>query len=330
MPTQAPEPPPTEPRAAEPRAAESRAAESRAAEPRAAEPRAAQPPALAVTGLRKSFGGVRVLHDFELTIPAQAPAAQTGAAQPGAAVAILGQNGAGKTTLLNLITRLVPADAGQIEVFGHDVLRSGARHLAGFGVARTFQSPRLLLDETCLNNVTLAARSVRRRRDGTSHDKDSGERTGGERTSTAATQRAADALDRVGLGAQAGRIAGTLPFGSRKLVELARALALQPRLLLLDEPAAGLSDLEEGRLAGVLTGLADAGITLLLIEHRMALVAATAGRVVMMDGGAIVFDGDAAAALASPLVRERYLGAGFEQVKTTDLSEPGPEGSERP
>lgn len=250
----------------------------------------ADPPALHVTGLRKSFGGVRVLHDFELTIPARSQAV----------VAILGQNGAGKTTLLNLVTRLVPADAGKIEVFGHNVLAAGARHLAGYGVARTFQSPRLLLDETCLSNVALGAQSVRRGRDG---------------GAAAATRRAAEALDRVGLAAQASRITGTLPFGSRKLVELARALALQPRLLLLDEPAAGLSDVEESRLAEVLTDLANAGITLLLIEHRMALVAATARRVVMMDGGAIVFDGDAATAIASPLVRERYLGAGFDQVK---------------
>lgn len=253
------------------------------------------PPALHVTGLRKSFGGVRVLHDFGLTIPAQSQAA----------VAILGQNGAGKTTLLNLITRLVPADGGTIEVFGHNVLALGARHLAGYGVARTFQSPRLLLDETCLSNVVLGAQSIKRRGD----------------KGNAAMRRATEALDRVGLAAHARRVAGTLPFGSRKLVELARALALQPRLLLLDEPAAGLSDLEESRLAQVLTGLTDAGITLLLIEHRMALVAATARRVVMMDGGAIVFDGDATAAIASPLVRERYLGAGFDQVK--------PEGSER-
>ncbi|MGH3297862.1 MAG: ABC transporter ATP-binding protein [Trebonia sp.] len=272
-----------------------------------------EPPPLAVTGLRKSFGGVRVLHDFELTIPARSREAESGAA-----VAILGQNGAGKTTLLNLITRLVPADAGRIEVFGHDVLKSGARHLAGFGVARTFQSPRLLLDETCLNNVALGAQSVRRGRDARG------------RSRAAAMRHAADALDRVGLAAQSRRLTGTLPFGSRKLVELARAVALQPRLLLLDEPAAGLSDIEESRLAGVLTGLADAGITLLLIEHRMALVAATAGRVVMMDGGAIVFDGDAAAALASPLVRERYLGAGFDQVKPPDLIEQGREGSGQP
>jgi len=281
---------------------------------------ATEPPALAVTGLRKSFGGVRVLHDFELTIPAQSQGAQSRTARARAAVAILGQNGAGKTTLLNLITRLVPADAGRIEVFGHDVLKSGARHLAGYGVARTFQSPRLLLDETCLSNVALGAQSVRPGRASASAG---GDGAGRDRGSTAARRRAADALDRVGLAAQAKRIAGTLPFGSRKLVELARALALQPRLLLLDEPAAGLSDLEESRLAGVLTELADEGITLLLIEHRMALVAATARRVVMMDGGAIVFDGDAAAAIASPLVRERYLGAGFDQVKPDEAEGSG-------
>ena len=259
-----------------------------------------QAPALHVAGLRKSFGGVRVLHEFGLVIPAGSQAC----------VAILGQNGAGKTTLLNLITRLVPADAGTIEVFGHNVLAGGARHLAGYGVARTFQSPRLLLDESCLDNVALGALSVRRGREG---------------GRPAAMRRALDALDRVGLGAQAGRIAGTLPFGSRKLVELARALAPRPRLLLLDEPAAGLSDLEEGRLADVLTGLTEAGIAMLLIEHRMALVAATARRVVMMDGGTIVFDGGAAEAIASPLVRERYLGAGFDQVRPA-----GHEGSEHP
>jgi ABC-type branched-subunit amino acid transport system ATPase component len=306
--------------------------------PAPGESRAEDPPPLAVTGLRKSFGGVRVLHDFELTIPAQSQEAQSReapsqeapsrAAGSPAAVAILGQNGAGKTTLLNLITRIVPADAGRIEVFGHDVLRSSARHLAGYGVARTFQSPRLLLDETCLNNVALGAQSVRGGRHSLSRDRLSRDRPSRDRSRAAALRRAADALDQVGLAGQASRIAGTLPFGSRKLVELARALALQPRLLLLDEPAAGLSDLEESRLAGVLTGLTDAGITLLLIEHRMALVAATAGRVVMMDGGAIVFDGDTAAAVASPLVRERYLGAGFDQGKPADLREPRPEGNQ--
>ena len=240
------------------------------------------PAALAVSGLCKSFGGVQVLSDFTLTVPAA----------PDTSVAILGQNGAGKTTLLNLITRLIPADAGMITVFGHDVLARPARYLARHGVGRTFQSPRLLLDETCLGNVALGAMSAGRR---------DGNPAG----------RAAAALDRVGLAGQAGRVAGTLPFGTRKLVELARALVIGPRLLLLDEPAAGLSAAEERDLAAVLVALRASGITLLLNEHRMALVTAVARRVVMMDGGAIVFDGDPAQAMASPVVRERYLGAGF-------------------
>jgi ABC-type branched-subunit amino acid transport system ATPase component len=248
-------------------------------------PAAPPPPAaLAVAGLCKSFGGVRVLSDLTLSVPAA----------PDTSVAVLGQNGAGKTTLLNLVTRLIPADAGTISVFGQDMLRRPARHLARHGVARTFQSPRLLLDETCLGNVALGALSAAR----------------GHRS--AAVRRAVESLERVGLAAHAGRTVGTLPFGSRKLVELARALAIAPRLLLLDEPAAGLSEAEERALAEILVALRASGITLLLIEHRMALVMATANRVVMMDSGSIVFDGGAAEAMASPLVRERYLGAGFD------------------
>lgn len=243
------------------------------------------PAALAVTGLCKSFGGVRVLSDLTLSVPAA----------PDTSVAVLGQNGAGKTTLLNLVTRLIPADAGTISVFGQDMLRRPARHLTRHGVARTFQSPRLLLDETCLGNVALGALSAGR----------------GHRS--AAVRRAVESLERVGLAAHAGRIVGTLPFGSRKLVELARALAIAPRLLLLDEPAAGLSEAEERALAAILVALRTSGITLLLIEHRMALVTATASRVVMMDSGTIVFDGGAAEAMATPLVRERYLGAGFAE-----------------
>jgi ABC-type branched-subunit amino acid transport system ATPase component len=243
------------------------------------------PAALSVAGLCKSFGGVQVLTDLTLSVPAA----------PETSVAILGQNGAGKTTLLNLVTRLIPADSGTITIFGQDMLRRPARYLARHGVARTFQSPRLLLDETCLANVALGALSA------------------GAGRRSAAVRGARESLERVGLSAHAGRIVGTLPFGSRKLVELARALAIAPRLLLLDEPAAGLSDAEERSLAEVLVALRASGIVLLLIEHRMALVAAAASRVVMMDSGAIVFDGGAAEALTSPLVRERYLGPGFAE-----------------
>ena len=236
-----------------------------------------------ISGLCKSFGGLNVLSDFELEIPQAADMA----------VAVLGQNGAGKTTLVNLITRILPVDAGTIEVYGKDVLALPSRALAPLGVGRTFQSPRLLLDDTVLDNVLLGS---------VAHGNWRGQ---ARRTALASAQ---DALETVSLADQAGRTMRSLPFGSRKLVELARALIARPRVLLLDEPAAGLSQVEEEHLAEVLVRLRQTGMTLLLIEHRMMLVKAVAQRVVMMASGKIVFDGTVAQALASSVVKEGYLG----------------------
>ena len=239
--------------------------------------------ALHLTGLCKSFGGMKVLVDFNLAIPRE----------PDTAVAVLGQNGAGKTTLLNLVTRLLPADSGAITIDGVDVVPLPSRALAHQGVGRTFQSPRLLLDDTVIDNVLLG--SVAQGKWG----------RGGR---AAQVKRAEAALEQVGLHQLARRPIRSLPFGSRKLVELARALVSQPRLLLLDEPAAGLSQVEEERLAQILIQLRQSGVILLLIEHRMLLVTAVAKRVVMMDSGRIVFDGNVNEALESPIVREGYLG----------------------
>lgn len=239
--------------------------------------------ALRISGLCKSFGGLVVLSDLELSIPCRA----------GTAVAVLGQNGAGKTTLLNLITRLLPIDAGVIEVHGTDVASLPRRALPGHGIGRTFQSPRLLIEDTVMDNVLLGA---------VTHGKWRG---GGRR---AHLEKAEAALEQVGLQDLAGRPVRSLPFGSRKLVELARALAGDPSLLLLDEPAAGLSQVEEERLGQILVRLREAGVILLLIEHRMMLVTSVARRVVMMDSGRIVFDGRVQDALDSAVVRDGYLG----------------------
>lgn len=244
---------------------------------------AASEHALHITGLCKGFGGLKVLEDFSLVIPREADTA----------VAVLGQNGAGKTTLLNLITRLLPVDSGAITVDGVDVVPLPSRALAHQGVGRTFQSPRLLVDDTVIDNVLLGAVTQRTWR------------RGGR---AAHVERAEAALEQVGLHDLARRPIRSLPFGSRKLVELARALVSQPRLLLLDEPAAGLSQVEEERLAQILVQLRQSGVILLLIEHRMLLVTAVAKRVVMMDSGRIVFDGSVNEALESPIVREGYLG----------------------
>jgi len=245
------------------------------------------PPVLEVRGLHKSFGVLRVLRGLDLSVPDQ----------PGTAVAVLGQNGAGKTTLLNLITRLLPADEGAIAVYGHDVMSRQTRHLHLIGIGRTFQSPRLLLDHSVIDNVLLGLVGRGTWRSG--------------RKVTCITEAEA-ALERVGLVDEAGRAASALPFGSRKLVELARALAAAPRLLLLDEPAAGLSSVEETVLGRVLVSLRDDGVALLLIEHRMDLVTAVARRVVFMEAGTVIFDGDTAGALRSDVVRHGYLGVGFD------------------
>lgn len=238
---------------------------------------------LRISGLCKSFGGLNVLSNFELEIPHAEDMA----------VAVLGQNGAGKTTLVNLITRILPVDAGTIEVYGNDVLSLPARALAPMGVGRTFQTPRLLLDDTVLDNVLLGSVAQ-------------GNWHGQARRKLLAD--AQEALEAVSLADQAGRAIRSLPFGSRKLVELARALIGQPRVLLLDEPAAGLSQVEEEHLAEVLVRLRASGMTLLLIEHRMMLVKAVAQRVVMMASGKVVFDGTVAEALDSSVVKEGYLG----------------------
>lgn len=256
--------------------------------------------ALEIAGLEKSFGKVKVLRGLDLSVPVMAESV----------VAVLGQNGAGKTTLLNVITRLVPADAGSVQVFGRDILSLPAHRLVEFGVARTFQMPRLLLEESCLDNVVVGSLAVGSR---------------APRRVRRATEAGERALERIGLSALAGRRAGDLPFGTRKLVELARALAADPSLLLLDEPAAGLSDQEERQLVGVLCQLRREGISLLLIEHRMALVTAVATRVVMLDAGQLIFDGTPRATVESPVVRERYLGAGFDEVELGGAGpEPGP------
>ncbi|MHB1503969.1 MAG: ABC transporter ATP-binding protein [Acidimicrobiales bacterium] len=239
--------------------------------------------ALCTRDLHKRFGGVSVLKGVELDV------------KEGQICAVLGQNGAGKTTLLNILTALVRPERGSVRIFGREVVGRHPWELSELGVARTFQSPRLMLEDSCLDNVGLAAVSTR----GSS-------RCSGVRAREAARM----ALDQTGLAGVEGVVAGELPYGARRVLEIARCLVMRPRLLLLDEPAAGLSEGEEHGLAELLIRLRDDGMTILLIEHRMHLVGSVATRVVMLDSGRMIFDGTASEALGSPVVRERYLGAG--------------------
>ncbi|MBW8076712.1 MAG: ATP-binding cassette domain-containing protein [Gallionella sp.] len=238
---------------------------------------------LEIRGVRKRFGGLQVLDNLDLTVPAD----------EGNSVAILGQNGAGKTTLLNIVTRLLDADSGHVTINGRDVLAMKPSQLARIGVGRTFQAPRLLLDHSVIDNVLLGSIA---------------KASWSQGVSKGHVDAARLALETVGLWQFATSDASTLSFGSRKLVDLARALAGQPRLLLLDEPAAGLSSVEESALAGILQAIAESGVTLVLVEHRMQLVKRVAHRIVFMSAGAVLFDGSVDDAMLSDVVREGYLG----------------------
>ncbi|MFG1804147.1 ATP-binding cassette domain-containing protein [Micromonospora carbonacea] len=255
-------------------------------------PVADAPPLLRVTGVTKRFAGLVALDDVDLTVDA------------GRIVGIIGPNGAGKSTLVNAITGVHRCTSGRIELRGRDVTRLTPHRIARLGVARSFQSTRLIDQMTVLDNVTVAAyatadlglrhalftpRKVRRR-------------------DFAAAARAWHQLDRVGLTDAAARRPGELSYADRRRVELARAMIMEPSLLILDEPAAGMNPAEKSELTRLLRALAARGVAVLLIEHDMPLVTAAADEVVVLDQGRVLATGTPEQVLALPEVIEAYLG----------------------
>jgi len=236
-------------------------------------PAPAEGVALSLDGLRKSFGGVVAVDIRALAVPA------------GQVCGIIGPNGSGKTTLLNLVSGFETPDRGAIAAFGTRLDRLPAFRRAGAGIARCFQHPMLLDGRSVLDNVATAARG---------------------RDAAAVRAAALDAIGRCGLDAVADRPCRSLSFGQRRLVELARALAAGPRLVLLDEPAAGLADADRDRLAAVIAG--SPGVTWLVVDHNTAFLAAIASRLVCLDAGTVIADGTPEAVLADPAVRRAYFG----------------------
>jgi branched-chain amino acid transport system ATP-binding protein len=209
----------------------------------------------------------------------------------GELVGLIGPNGAGKSTLINAITGLVPAWCGEIRIDGEPAQALSCHRRAALGVGRTFQTTRLFGRLSVIDNVLvgLHAAGVRDRRE--------------------STRRADELLELVQLAELAGEPAARLPFGRRRLLELARALAAGPRVLLLDEPAAGLNDAETDRLAAILRWLTtDARMGVLLVEHDLRLVLGTCDRVVVLVSGAKLADGPPAAVQADECVIEAYIG----------------------
>jgi branched-chain amino acid transport system ATP-binding protein len=251
----------------------------------ATQPQSAEP-IVRLRGVGRRFGGVHAVRGVDLDV------------QPGERRALLGPNGAGKTTLFNIISGEFPPTAGRVELFGRDVTKMPARKRARLGLTRTFQTSRLFLGLTVEDNLYLAAlgprgghlRPVRLRgRDGL------------------VRERARELAEQIGLGDQLGTLVGSLSHGEQRQLELGVARASDPKIMMLDEPAAGLSRGERALLAELLLTL-DRGVTLVLIEHDMDVALTVAEQVTMMHDGRVIVEGTPAEIRANELVHDLYLG----------------------
>jgi len=249
-------------------------------------------PALEAIGLTKSFGGVRATSAASFVVPGHS------------ITALIGPNGAGKTTLFNLITNLYPADAGEVRLFGTSLAGLPPRVIASLGLIRTFQSARIFPGMTALENVLAGAHLHLR----------AGAAAqmlwlpAARREERSLARKAADLLALVGLAGFRDVAATELPMGAQKLLEVIRGLMAGPRLLLLDEPAAGLNDSETAQLGALLSAVRDSGITVMVVEHNMSLVMGIADQVIVLDAGSIVTAGTPESIRSDPRVIEAYVG----------------------
>ncbi len=244
-------------------------------------------PTLRLRGVGRRFGGLHAVREVDLEIPA------------GERRAILGPNGAGKTTLFNVIAGDMPATSGTVELFGRDVTTLPARHRAKLGLARTYQQSRLFLGMSVEDNIYLSivgveggrVRPVLTRRD------------------REFRERARQAAGRAAIQGKLNEIVGSLSHGEHRQVAIAMALAARPRVLMLDEPASGLSRGERTLLTELLLGL-DRDITLVLIEHDMDIALRVAEQVTMMHDGRVIVEGTPEEIRGNQLVHDLYLGSG--------------------
>jgi branched-chain amino acid transport system ATP-binding protein len=242
--------------------------------------------ALAVSALSKSFGGLRVTANVNLAV------------QPGERRLIIGPNGAGKTTLFNLITGEITPDSGSVLLFGRDVTRMASRNRAHLGMARTYQIITLFARDSILRNVTLALLGLSSLRWNPVIGLD-------RQQHLMASARAA--LARVGLDHIADRPLAETSYGEKRRVEIAMALAQNPKVLLLDEPFAGLSIDERSDVRRLLVAI-PRDVTIVMIEHDMDTALELADRITLMHFGEVVVEGTRAEVVADPRTREVYLG----------------------
>ncbi len=248
---------------------------------------------LELKDVTKIFGGLIAVNEVSFSV------------EPGSVVGLIGPNGAGKTTVFNCITGNYRPERGSIMFDGRDVTGVAPHRLVERGIARTFQSIRLFSTLSALEN-TLAGRHCRLRSGWLASMLHLPSQRREERE---AVRRCMQELEFVGLAEHAGEAAGSLSYGNQRLLEIARALASDPRLLILDEPAGGMNDQETVALVDTITAIRDRGITVLLIEHDMRLVMRICEKLVVLENGCLIAQGAPEAVRSHPAVIEAYLGA---------------------
>jgi branched-chain amino acid transport system ATP-binding protein len=259
----------------------------------------AEAPLLEVRGVSKSFGGLKALSDVGLTL------------HEGEILGLIGPNGAGKTTLFNVVAGVQRPDRGGVLFRGRPIDRLGPHERCRLGIARTFQITKPFPAFTVLENAMVGALFGHRTRE-SAHRPSGGPRPAGRIAASAAAaearERARRALASVGLSARADALASALTIGERKRLEMARALATEPEVLMLDEVVAGLSPVEVDEMMGAIRGLNAKGLAILMIEHVMRAVMGVSRRIVVLHYGQKLAEGSPAEVAANERVVEAYLG----------------------
>ncbi len=251
---------------------------------------------LEINGLSKSFGGVHAVQNLEYTV------------ESGKVHSIIGPNGAGKTTLFNMVTGVYAPTSGKTHLNGRDITGLPAYKLAALGISRSFQNLQVFFNMTVLENVMVGAHLHCRRGflESLLHTPSI------SRSNDGARRRATELLEWVGLEAYITAHTDSLPYGALKRMEIARALASDPKLLLLDEPAAGLNNIETQEIDKLIQQISDNGVTVILVEHDMRLVMGVSDHILVLEHGQKLAEGTAGEIRKNPDVIAAYLGGTAE------------------